>query len=445
MDRECSDVATCLALLLILGCIVVQPTAYASVSDLTVTPEVADPGDSITITGKAAPGEEVWLSSSFEISLPVSDGKYSRKFDDIHFPEGKKRFTVTAKHVKNIRISLWLIPLVPVSYPLDGPKAAVDGSATIALSLPITMNGDEMDLTGEKDIKVYGDALDDATVVNVQTKSELQVAANANGDFSLQIDTGGIPESEFVISAGGIKRTVYLGVTPTPTPRPTPTPAPTSTGNGGGTADSSATPTPSPSATVTPPAPSASPSPLPSPSPAPGVITVRIADLTVASGETATTKIRIEDVGGAGLRSARITLTYDPAVVTVLSAESSDFDEFTANIENGMVRMTGFQIGAEGLTGDLTFAQLQLKAAGKPDDTTILGLDVNELMDNRGTSLTEQGNFEVKWGSFTVKSADGPEPSEPSNSRIPAIGAFGTMLTVITGFCLLLLLKRRCS
>lgn len=445
MGRGYNDFATCLALFLILGSMLVLPGASASVTDLTVSPDVAEPGDTITISGKASPGEEVWLSSSFEISLPVSDGEYSRKFEDIYFPAGKKRFTVTAEQVKNIRISLWLFPLLPpVSYPLEGPKTAIDGSATISISLPITINNDEMDVTGERDVKVYGDALDGATVVNVNTKSEIKVTANANGEFSLEINTEGVPEGEFVISAGGIQKTVYLGVTPTPTPTPTPT----SNGNEGNIPDTTATPTPppSPSATVTP-APSTSPSPLPSPSPAPGIITVHIDALTVASGEVVTATIRIEGIGGAGLSSARITLTYDPDVVTVLSAESSDFDKFTANIENGMVRMIGFQTGLDGVTGDVTFAQLHLKAVGKDGTTSALGLEVNELVDNVGTLLVERNDYEVEAGSFTVGSAGEPEPVfEPSNSLIFVIvGIVGLLLAVIIGFYLFVLLKRRSS
>jgi hypothetical protein len=242
----------------------VIPGASASVMELHVTPDVADPGDTITITGKASPGEEVWVSSSFVISLPVSGGEYSRKFEDIYFPAGEKRFTVTAEQVKDIRISLWLFPLVPLKYPLDGPKTAIDSRATISISLPITISGDEIDVTGKKDVEVYGAALDDATSVILDTKSELQVTANSNGDFSVEIDTGGIPESEFVISAGGIKKTVYLGVTPTPAPSPTPTPTPPSGNGGGGGGGGGTTPTPTSSTT-----PTASTSPLPSGSPGP--------------------------------------------------------------------------------------------------------------------------------------------------------------------------------
>jgi hypothetical protein len=448
MRIEYKYLVTCGALLLILGSILVIPGASASVTELHVTPDVAEPGDTITISGKASPDEEVWVSSSFVISLPVSGGKYSRKFEGIYFPEGKKRFTVTAEPVQNIRIALWLFSswLPPIQYPTDGPKPATDGRATITISLPVTIYGDEMDVTGKHDVKVYGDALDGATSVILETQSELQVTADSNGDFSFEIDTSGIPEGAFVISAGGINTTVYLGVTPTPspTPTPTPTPSPTPTGNSGGTPDTTATPTPSPSATVTPapslspsttvtPAPSPSPSLLPSPSSAPGILTVRIDNLTVASGETVTATVRIVGIGGEGLSSAQINLTYDPEVVNVLSAAGSDFDEFMATIESGMVHMNGSQTGADGLKGDITFAQLQVKAVGKTGDRCELGVEVTDLVDNAGQVLTEHEDFEVVAGSLSITGV--------GQGSIPSIGLAGTAAMMLGAY--LLLRKRR--
>ncbi|MGC9443887.1 MAG: cohesin domain-containing protein [Candidatus Methanospirareceae archaeon] len=182
-----------------------------------------------------------------------------------------------------------------------------------------------------------------------------------------------------------------------------------------------------------------------SPSPAPGIIIVSIGDLTVVNGEVGTTTISIEGSGGPGLSAARISLSYDPAVVTVLSAGSSDFDDFTATIESGLVRMIGSQTDANGLTGDVTFAQVQLKAVGKPGEQTTLGLDVNELVDTVGITLVEQSDYTVTAGSFTVASAAEPEPSATKKPLIPAITLFGTLLAVIISFCLLVLVKRQRS
>ena len=98
----------------------------------------------------------VWIGSSFEISLPVSDGKYSREFNGIHFPEGEKVFSVTAENVKNIRISLYPVFGQTIEYLLEGPKNATNGTATISVSFPVTWNGITIDISGKKNVKVYG-------------------------------------------------------------------------------------------------------------------------------------------------------------------------------------------------------------------------------------------------------------------------------------------------
>ena len=75
----------------------------AEVIELNVTPEVVLQGKTLSVSGKASPGEEVWLNSSFEISIPVSEGEYLGEFNGINIPKGEKKFSVTAENIKNIR------------------------------------------------------------------------------------------------------------------------------------------------------------------------------------------------------------------------------------------------------------------------------------------------------------------------------------------------------
>ena len=73
----------------------------AQVTELNVTPEVVVQGEMVSISGKASPDKEVWIGSSFAISLhDVPDGNYSREFIGIYFPKGEKEFSVTAEKVK---------------------------------------------------------------------------------------------------------------------------------------------------------------------------------------------------------------------------------------------------------------------------------------------------------------------------------------------------------
>jgi len=129
----------------------------AEVTELNVPPWVVQ-GETLSISGKASSNEPVWVGSSFEMALPVSDGKYSREFIGIYFPPGEKTFSITAENIKNIRISLSPVPFLgTVEYPLEGPLNATNGIATIFISFPVTWEspwGDiTIDIYGKKNVK----------------------------------------------------------------------------------------------------------------------------------------------------------------------------------------------------------------------------------------------------------------------------------------------------
>ena len=224
MNMKHINVVPCICLLLLCAFIVSVTNAGASVTDLNVNPSVVVPGETLSISGKATPNEAVTLKSTFVMSLPVSEGKYSEEFKGIYFPTGEKTFSVRAKHIKDIRTSLGPIPLLgAVEYPTDGPRKATNGVATLSISLPVSVFGISINVDGEKDVKVYGAALDDASSVILTTNMAIKVPADKNGDFKLDLDTEGIPLGEFSIAAGGKEKTVQIVRTkpePTPTPRP---------------------------------------------------------------------------------------------------------------------------------------------------------------------------------------------------------------------------------
>ncbi len=183
----------------------------AEITELKVNPEVVIQGANVSLSGRAVPNETVWITSSFVISLPVSDGKYSAEFEDIFFPPGEKKFSVTAENVEDIRISLGPLFFFPeVEYPLDGPESATNGTATIAISVPFTMGATTVSLSGEKDVKVYGNAAENTEFVNLSIDMSIKVIADSNGEFKLDVNTGGVPLGEFVITAGAINKTVEV-------------------------------------------------------------------------------------------------------------------------------------------------------------------------------------------------------------------------------------------
>jgi hypothetical protein len=209
------DSSTLIILPLFLLILVLITITSAEVTELNVTPEVVLEGETLLVSGKASPGEEVWLNSSFVITLPVSDGEYRGEFNGIDIPAGEKKFSVTAEKIKNIRISIYPIFWRTIEYPLDGPLNATNGTATISISFPVTWGGITIDIYGKKNVGVYGDAADSATSVTLTTDMSIKVTADSNGNFSLDINTGGVPPGEFLITAGGKEKTVHI-VSPEP-------------------------------------------------------------------------------------------------------------------------------------------------------------------------------------------------------------------------------------
>ncbi len=188
----------------------------AEVTDLQVSPEVVVQGEQLAISGLASPTEEVWLNLSFELVLPVSEGNYSREFYDLNFPKGKKSFSVTVRNIKNVRLGFY-IPFLKwwFEYPLDGPLNATDGNATISISFPATIENTTINIEGEKDVLVYGEALEGATSVTVEVNMSICVTADSNGYFKLNQSTTGVPAGEYVLAADGFQKTVQV-VAPLP-------------------------------------------------------------------------------------------------------------------------------------------------------------------------------------------------------------------------------------
>ena len=275
----------------------------AEVTELNVTPEVVVQGETLSVSGKALANEEVWIGSSFAIALPVSDGKYYDEFIGIDFPVGEKNFSVIAKNIKNITVSLSPVEGGTVTITCSGQNMTIAcygaeleshldesiderGVVEFSVSLPKLLFDflPPLDIIGKKDIKISGDAADNATSVNLIVAMSIKVTADSEDDFTLDIDTEGVPPGEFLITAGGIEKTVEVVLTE-PTPTPTPTPSSnggdgSGDGDGDGTPDTTPTPSPTPTPTSTPTttlAPTATPvaaSPTVTPaSPAPTTVT----------------------------------------------------------------------------------------------------------------------------------------------------------------------------
>src|SRR5438876_1153471 len=118
---------------------------------------------------------------------------------------------------------------------------------------------------------------------------------------------------------------------------------------------------------------------------------------TVQTGAQFVTEVTV-DVGTTPLGSYSITLTYDGAVLTVVSVASGNTSEFAGtptnnkNVCNGTnceTRITAFQSASTtGPTGVVSVAKVTFSAVASSDTMAPIGLTIRSLFDTGGNPIT---------------------------------------------------------
>ena len=120
---------------------------------------------------------------------------------------------------------------------------------------------------------------------------------------------------------------------------------------------------------------------------------------------TVTLPITVTD--GSNVGSADITISFDPAIVTVTGVTKGDMDSMVANTEfvgDGWVRIGTFQMGTPGLDGDFNVADVTFKSVSSSGSCP-LAISVETFKD-----ATSQGNpmsHETSDGIYTATSNGG--------------------------------------
>ena len=206
-------------------------------------------------------------------------------------------------------------------------------------------------------------------------------------------------------------------ITPTttpvfPSPSPFPSPAPISL-------------SPSPSLTPTPtPFPITTITPIPTPLiPAGSKAVVHIGNFSVAEGKSCNAAIIIKNIGESDLSRADIMLEYNPSVVKIEFAGRSEFNKFAWDVPSeGKLKMFALETGAK-VKGDIKFAELKLRAIGKENESSELGLEIKRLKDANNHDVP----FEVENGCLLIK----PSKAIPTLSMLEIIAlVIGTYLII---------------
>ncbi len=160
-----------------------------------LTPTDPQPGQQVTLTGTAGPGEEVSFKSSFSMNLPVNGGQYEYEAS-INVPQKPNRFTVAASNVEDfnagVKVGIWIT------------KGFSPSGGSVRLS-------QEDVPPGHYNLKMFGKALSGASAVPVTVEAQTAVKADSSGRYELVIDTSGIPAGDYRITGAGDSQVIRLG------------------------------------------------------------------------------------------------------------------------------------------------------------------------------------------------------------------------------------------
>lgn len=178
----------------VLLCFFISPVA-ASV-DWKITPANLIVGDTLKITGKASPSDDVQAQVIFIKNLDVSDGRYQLSLKNLQIPDGKdNRFTVQADGVKNLHVEVTKL----LTYDIN--RDATNGVAIISQGhVP----------AWSYDIVIDGDALKGKNSVQLKITAAQTLIANSKGKFTFNYDTSSLPAGQFKIIIGDMAKTIEM-------------------------------------------------------------------------------------------------------------------------------------------------------------------------------------------------------------------------------------------
>ncbi|MBA2853118.1 hypothetical protein HNP89_001075 [Methanococcus maripaludis] len=179
-----------------------------AISEVTVFPENPEVGDTIILTGKTNPNEEVSCSAWFEINPIISQPYYGTLLYDVSIPEPPNNFKVTASNVQNLDVSIKMGVWVTISDDADSSGNAVVSKSKVP--------------EGVYDIKIGGKIKDTSEPVTLKVYASTKITADENGNFEYRYSTDSIDEGTTIyLNIGGVSKEVTVqGTTPAPVVTP---------------------------------------------------------------------------------------------------------------------------------------------------------------------------------------------------------------------------------
>jgi len=172
----------------------------ATVQDVQVSPRNPQQGDTISVHIFADPNEEIELTITFDVDVPVQSGSYVVRFNDVEIPDPDNVFSVETRDVKTLNIAASFYSL---------PGAVINKVGTLGVNDIIP---------GTYDIKISGYAEDDEEYVTCIITAWTKLTVGSDGEYILSYNLGNIPPGEFTAHVERI--TKFLTISPKDTAPP---------------------------------------------------------------------------------------------------------------------------------------------------------------------------------------------------------------------------------
>ena len=170
------------------------PVVSAAVSDVQVSPDNPQQGDSISVHIFADPDEEIEISITFEVNIPVQSGSYVVRFKNVNIPDPSNSFSVETNNVKTLNVAASIFSLTGTVNNEVGFFSAND-------ILPGTFN-----------IKISGYAEDGEDFVSCTLIAWSKLKVDSNGEYVLNYDLGTVPPGAFSSNIEGFSN--HLTISP---------------------------------------------------------------------------------------------------------------------------------------------------------------------------------------------------------------------------------------
>lgn len=141
-----------------------------------------------------------------------------------------------------------------------------------------------------------------------------------------------------------------------------------------------------------------------------GASSINMDNLSAAVNSTVVYPLVIQDAKDIG--AVQLKMTFDPKVIRINSASSSDFPNFISNTDTshlGYISLGAFDTSEKGRSDNIRLADIMIQVTGKERESTPIKMEFS-AWDARGAKIT---GYVVNSGSLSIikkTGGGGPEP-----------------------------------